>query len=105
MYVDETVLNFMAGREFESTLMANDTVNATVAFIDICSFTTISENESPDIVVKLLNKYFDVMVKEIIEQGGYIDKFMGDAGNGCFPWRLSFRQGFGCMPGRKKKSE
>ena len=79
MYVDETVLNFMAGREFESTLMANETVDATVAFIDICSFTTISENESPDIVVKLLNKYFDVMVKEIIAQGGYVDKFMGDA--------------------------
>jgi len=79
MYVDETVLNFMAGREFESTLMVNETVDATVAFIDICSFTTISENESPDIVVKLLNKYFDVMVKEIIAQGGYIDKFMGDA--------------------------
>ena len=79
MYVDETVLNFMAGREFESSLMVNETVDATVAFIDICSFTTISENESPDIVVKLLNKYFDVMVKEIIAQGGYIDKFMGDA--------------------------
>src|SRR6187397_2438332 len=79
MYVDETVLNFMAGREFESTLMANETVNATVAFIDICSFTTISENESPDTVVKLLNSYFDVMVKEIIAQGGYIDKFIGDA--------------------------
>jgi class 3 adenylate cyclase/ActR/RegA family two-component response regulator len=79
MYVDETVLNFMAGREFESTLMVNETVNATVAFIDICGFTTISENESPDTVVKLLNKYFDVMVKEIIAQGGYIDKFMGDA--------------------------
>jgi adenylate cyclase len=30
-------------------------------------------------VVKLLNKYFDVMVKEIIAQGGYIDKFIGDA--------------------------
>ena len=79
MYVDETVLNFMAGREFESSLMVNETVNATVVFIDICSFTTISENESPDIVVKLLNKYFDVMVKEIIAQGGYVDKFMGDA--------------------------
>src|SRR5258706_6677198 len=79
MYVDETVLNFMGSREFESSLMVNETVEATVAFIDICSFTSISENESPDIVVKLLNKYFDVMVKEIIAQGGYIDKFIGDA--------------------------
>ncbi len=79
MYVDETVLNFMGGREFESSLMVNETVEATVAFIDICSFTTISENEAPDTVVKLLNKYFDVMVKEIIDQGGYVDKFIGDA--------------------------
>ena len=79
MYVDETVLNFMGSREFENSLTANETVEATVAFLDICSFTTISENEQPDTVVKLLNKYFDVMVKEIIAQGGYIDKFMGDA--------------------------
>ncbi len=79
MYVDETVLNFMSSREFESSLMQNETVEATVAFIDICSFTAISENEPPDTVVKLLNNYFDVMVKEIIEQGGYIDKFIGDA--------------------------
>lgn len=79
MYVDETVLNFMGSREFEASLMLNETVEATVAFIDICSFTTISENESPDNVVKLLNNYFDVMVKEIIAQGGYVDKFIGDA--------------------------
>ena len=79
MYVDETVLKFMGSREFESSLMANETVEATVVFIDICSFTAISEKETPDIVVKLLNKYFDVMVKEIIAQGGYVDKFIGDA--------------------------
>lgn len=79
MYVDETVLNFMGSREFESSLMVNETVEATVVFIDICSFTSISENESADNVVKLLNNYFDVMVKEIIAQKGYVDKFIGDA--------------------------
>lgn len=79
MYVDETVLKFMGGREFESALIANETIEATVVFIDICGFTAISETESPDTVVKLLNSYFDVMVKEIIAQGGYVDKFIGDA--------------------------
>ncbi|HUM65486.1 MAG TPA: adenylate/guanylate cyclase domain-containing protein [Chitinophagaceae bacterium] len=79
MYVDESVLNFMNSREYESSLLANETVEATVAFIDICSFTSISENEDPDTVVNLLNNYFDVMVKEIIEQDGHIDKFIGDA--------------------------
>lgn len=79
MYVDETVLNFMDTRQFESSIMANETIEASVAFIDICGFTSISENESPDNVIKLLNSYFDVMVKEIIAQGGFIDKFIGDA--------------------------
>jgi class 3 adenylate cyclase len=79
MYVDETVLKFMGRQEFESSLLLNETVEASVAFIDICNFTSFSENESPDNVVTLLNNYFDMMVKEIIAQNGYIDKFMGDA--------------------------
>lgn len=78
MYVDENVLSFMGSREYEAFLMSNETVEASVAFIDICSFTSISENEQPDTVVTLLNKYFDVMVKEIIAQNGIIDKFIGD---------------------------
>jgi len=79
MYVDETVLNFMNSREFESSILVNETIEATVAFIDICKFSAISEKEPPDVVVKLLNCYFEVMVKEIIAQDGYVDKFIGDA--------------------------
>jgi len=79
MYVDETVLNFMGSREYENTLMLNENIEGSVVFIDICSFTKISESETPDTVVKLLNSYFDIIVKEIIAQGGYIDKFIGDA--------------------------
>ncbi|WP_018622981.1 adenylate/guanylate cyclase domain-containing protein [Spirosoma luteum] len=79
MYVDESVLTFMNKPEFEKSLSASETVVATVLFIDICGFTAISERESPDTVVRLVNRYFDVMVKEIIGQGGYVDKFMGDA--------------------------
>ncbi len=78
MYVDENVLKFMGSREYESSLMVNETVEATVAFIDICGFTAISEREKPDTVVNMLNKYFDLIVKEIIAQTGFVDKFMGD---------------------------
>jgi len=78
MYVDESVLNFMGTREYEASLVASETLDATVAFIDICGFTEISEREDPDTVVNLLNRYFDLMVKEIILQNGTIDKFIGD---------------------------
>jgi adenylate cyclase len=79
MYVDENVLSFMNRREFESSLMANEVVEASVVFMDICGFTAITENVDADTVVSLINKYFDVMVKEIIAQNGHVDKFMGDA--------------------------
>lgn len=78
MYVDENVLNFMGSREYEASLMVNETVDASIAFIDICSFTAISEKEAPDTVVTMLNRYFDLMAKEIIAQNGLIDKFIGD---------------------------
>ena len=79
MYVDENVLNFMGNREYESTIMANETIEATVMFIDICGFTTISETAPADTVVTMINTYFDEMVKQIMAQQGYIDKFIGDA--------------------------
>lgn len=79
MYVDENVLNFMSKKEYESAIMANETIEGTVMFIDICGFTAISEHAPADTVVTMLNSYFDEMVKEIMAQNGYIDKFIGDA--------------------------
>ena len=78
MYVDSNVLSFMGTREYEQSLTDNETIEATVAFIDICEFTAISEKQSADTVVHMLNHYFDLMVKEIIAQNGIVDKFMGD---------------------------
>lgn len=79
MYVDENVLNFMGGQEYESKIMANESIEGTVMFIDVCGFTKISETATPDKVVSMLNTYFDAIVKEIMEQDGIIDKFIGDA--------------------------
>lgn len=78
MYVDDSVLHFMNRQEFEHSLRANETIQASVLFVDICGFTAISENESADFVVKFLNDYFDMIVKEIIAHDGIVDKFIGD---------------------------
>jgi adenylate cyclase len=79
MYVDENVLNFMTHKEFENNLVANEVLEATVMFIDICGFTAITENVPANTVVKVINSLFDKIVKEVIAQQGHVDKFMGDA--------------------------
>lgn len=77
MYVDEHVIQFMSNWANEESLLQNETIEASVAFIDICDFTAISEKEPADVVVRLLNLYFDLFSKEIIDRQGIIDKFMG----------------------------
>lgn len=79
MYVDDSVLRFMSSKEYEASLLATETIEASILFVDICGFTAISEQEAPDTVIHLLNQYFDIMVQAIIAEGGYVDKFMGDA--------------------------
>ena len=82
MYVDENVLNFMTHKEFEGSLMKNELVEATVMFVDVCGFTAITEQAPANTVVQLINGLFDNIVKEIIAQGGHVDKFMGDGNYG-----------------------
>ena len=79
MYVDQNVLSFMGSKEYESTMMDNETIEGSVVFIDICGFTSLSENAQANTVVTVINSYFDVMVKEIMAVDGLIDKFIGDA--------------------------
>ncbi|PJJ80491.1 adenylate/guanylate cyclase domain-containing protein [Mucilaginibacter auburnensis] len=79
MYVDENVLNFMTHKEFENGLLKNELTEGTVMFMDVSGFTSITEQVPVNTVVEMLNGLFDKIVKEIITQGGRVDKFMGDA--------------------------
>ena len=60
-------------------IMGGQETLATVLFSDVRSFTTITETLGAQGTVTLLNEYFDIMVEAISEQGGMVDKFIGDA--------------------------
>ena len=51
----------------------------TVLFSDIRSFTKLAEAMSPEDVFSFLNHYLSIMQAPIEQQGGFIDKFIGDA--------------------------
>ena len=50
-----------------------------VFFSDIAGFTTISESLSPEDLVALLNDYLTHMTDLVLEHGGVVDKYIGDA--------------------------
>ena len=51
----------------------------TILFSDLSGFTTLAEKLPPDLLVKILNSYFDQVVELIFKNHGYVDKFIGDA--------------------------
>ncbi len=59
--------------------LGGQSVEATVLFADIRSFTTHSEKLGPQGTVAMLNEYFTLMVDIIQREGGMLDKFIGDA--------------------------
>lgn len=53
-------------------------MTATVLFSDIKDFTTVSERTSPEVLMSWLNEYMEAMTQVVLENGGIVDKFIGD---------------------------
>jgi adenylate cyclase len=51
----------------------------TVFFTDIRNFTTLSESLEPNELVTFMNEFHSAMTGIILEQGGTLDKYIGDA--------------------------
>ncbi|MBT6292296.1 MAG: GAF domain-containing protein [Rhodospirillaceae bacterium] len=76
-YIDPGIADQLLGDGTD--IMGGQASVATLLFSDVRGFTTITETLGAQGTVSLLNEYFDIMVEAISEQGGMVDKFIGDA--------------------------
>ncbi len=75
-YMTQSVMDHVMGGKVE---LGGELLTVTLLFSDIRSFTSISETMSAQELVKLLNEYFTEMVAVVMEEGGVVDKYIGDA--------------------------
>jgi len=76
-YVPRTLVRRLIADE--SRTVDSSERELTVMFTDIVGFTTIAEGHSPAEVAALVNEHFDILGSCVEEQGGTIDKYIGDA--------------------------
>jgi adenylate cyclase len=78
-FVPPEVIKDLLSQGEDTEMKVGEKRSVAILFSDIRSFTVVSENNSAEKIVSFLNSYFQRMVSIIKEQGGVVDKFIGDA--------------------------
>jgi serine/threonine protein kinase/class 3 adenylate cyclase len=79
MFVNAGIIERLLPQLRGDDMSASESIDATVAFIDVYGFTPLTATEPPESALRTLNANFEIIVPEITSRGGVVDKFVGDA--------------------------
>ncbi len=77
-YLSGDLLNQLIANP-ESLKLGGEKKNLSILFSDIRGFTTLSESMTPEKLIEILNRYFTPMTQAVLDNGGMLDKYIGDA--------------------------
>src|SRR5499427_9274337 len=78
LYLAPSVIEKMVSAN-QPPALGGETRNVTIFFSDLAGFSSISEALAPPDLVHFMNEYLSAMTDIIQEQGGFVDKYIGDA--------------------------
>ena len=77
-YLDKRLLNKIT-EDISQLKLYGEEKEIVVLFSDIVGFTTLSESMEPAELVKAINRLFTPATNAVLENNGFLDKYMGDA--------------------------
>lgn len=78
VYVPKRLVRRLLGQQSDQSLTSQER-EVSLLFTDIVGFTSLSENQQASDIAALLNAHFTLLGEAVENQGGTIDKYIGDA--------------------------
>lgn len=78
-YVAPEIVNEILKEGTDSLALGGKLTRIAVLFVDVRGFTSMSEKLEPEQLVAVLNRYLGLISQCILQNGGTLDKFIGDA--------------------------
>jgi class 3 adenylate cyclase/tRNA A-37 threonylcarbamoyl transferase component Bud32 len=79
MFVNSGIVERLLPMIRNTDMSPGETIEATVAFVDVCGFATLIGAEPPEAALRMLNANYEIILPEITSRNGVVDKFVGDA--------------------------